>query len=63
MAEFDLPVMLSFHNHKESSELVNALEQAREQVIWEQRAQEDGTVLVTILNIVNLEEKADFEEE
>lgn len=62
MTEFDLPIMLTFNNHHESAGLVESLEQAKEQVIWEQRATEDGNVIVTILNIINLEEKADREE-
>lgn len=63
MAELDRPLMLTFNNHRESSALVDALEQAKEQVIWEQRVQEDGTINVTILNVINLEEKEDIGEE
>jgi hypothetical protein len=63
MTEFDLPIVLSFNDHHEASAFVESLEQAKEQVIWEQRAAEDGTVMVTVLNIINLEEKQERKEE
>jgi hypothetical protein len=62
VTEFDLPVHLTYDDHQTSSALVTALENAKEQVIWEQRVTEEGTVIVSVLNIVNLEEKADEEE-
>lgn len=62
MTEFDLPIMLTFHNHRESAALVDSLEQAQEQVIWEQRATEDGMVIVTILSVTSLEERAEEED-
>jgi hypothetical protein len=62
MVEPDLPVRFTFKNHQESAKLVDSLEQASEQVIWEQRVQEDGSVVVTILNIISLDEKAEQED-
>lgn len=63
MPEFDLPIMLNFHNHKESGDFITSLEQATEQVIWEQRSLEAGGVVVTILNIINPEDRLEEEDE
>lgn len=62
MTEFDLPVMLTFGGRNSAFDFVNALEQAKEDVVWEQRRAEDGSVIVTILNIINLEEKVERED-
>lgn len=62
MTEFDLPITVTFENTSFASAFVEALEQAKEDIIWEQRRAEDGTVIVQILNIVNLEEKEEQED-
>lgn len=62
MREAELPIRLTFNNHREGSKLIDSLEQASEQVIWEQAVQEDGSVVVRILNIISLEERAGQED-
>lgn len=63
MTEFDLPIMLTFGSAATAYDFIVCLETAKEDVVWEQRRAEDGSVIVTVLNIVNLEEKADREVE
>lgn len=63
MREFDLPVTLTFHNNRDAAAYVDAMEQASEHVIWEQRSTENGTVLVTILSIEDLEHNVEGDDE
>lgn len=62
MIEPELPLMLTFNGKNSAFDFVKAIEEAREQILWEQRVDEDGVVIVTILNIINLEEKAERED-
>lgn len=61
MTEPELPVVLTYQYLSQAQRLLESLEDAKEQVIWESRAQENGDTEVRILNIINLEEKAEEE--
>lgn len=63
MTEFDLPITVTFDTTAFASAFIEALEMAKEDIIWEQRRAEDGSVIVQILNITNLEEKEEQEDE
>ncbi len=62
MIEPELPLLLTFKGKNGAFNFIQALDEALEQVIWEQRVAEDGSVIVTILNIINLEEKVEQNE-
>lgn len=62
MTRFDIPITITFDTTAFASAFIESLEQAKEDIIWEQRRAEDGTVIVQILNIINLEEKQENEE-
>lgn len=61
VSEFDPPIAVTFMNSTHAYEFIQDLERAREDIIWSVANTEDGTVMVRILNIINLEEKADEE--
>lgn len=61
MVEPELPIHLTFDNKDASLQFVDGLEAAQEEVAWEMRRLEDGTVIVNILKITDLEERAEEE--
>lgn len=62
MPEFDIPITVTFETTAFASAFIESLEQAKEDIIWEQRRAENGTVIVQILNITNLEERGEQED-
>jgi hypothetical protein len=59
----DLPKLsLTFGNPNEAKLLLDALENAREDVIWEARSLEDGTYMVSVLSAKTLTDKEEEEE-
>lgn len=61
MIEPELPITLTFEGKAAAYDFIVSLDHALEDVNWEQRKTEDGTVLVTILGINSLEEEKENE--
>lgn len=62
MIEPELPIHLTFKNKDVSLQFVDGLEAAQEDVVWEMRRLADGTVIVSVLKITDLEEKQEEED-
>lgn len=59
MPELETPLKLTFKGRSSAAEFTRDLENAVEKVLWESRNLEDGTVIVTILNVVDPIEAAE----